>query len=119
MLWECSSYSTCMDNFQEALKRLCGARYAEFETLNVLGSENWEDDFHTLLHLVKEFIRSAVNFSTSPQPEIGVLWLELVGKSGKSGVSHGKGGGHVVHAGVNCVCNVRPLMWVHGQWQFC
>ena len=29
-----------------------------------------------------------------------------VGKSGKSGVSHGKGEGHVVHAGVNCVCNV-------------
>ena len=27
-----------------------------------------------------------------------------VGKSGKSGVSHGKGEGHVVHAGVNCVC---------------
>ena len=30
-----------------------------------------------------------------------------VGKSGKSGVSHGKGEGYVVHAGVNCVCNVR------------
>ena len=29
-----------------------------------------------------------------------------VGKSDKSGVSHGKGEGHVVHAGVNCVCNV-------------
>ena len=26
--------------------------------------------------------------------------------SGKSGISHGKGEGHVVHAGVNCVCNV-------------
>ena len=29
-----------------------------------------------------------------------------VGKLGKSGVTHGKGEGHVVHAGVNCVCNV-------------
>ena len=29
-----------------------------------------------------------------------------VRKSGKSGISHGKGEGHVVHAGVNCVCNV-------------
>ena len=29
-----------------------------------------------------------------------------VGKSSKSGVSHGKGEGHVVHAGVNSVCNV-------------
>ena len=27
-------------------------------------------------------------------------------KSGKSGISHGKGEGHVVHAGVNCVFNV-------------
>ena len=64
VLWECSSYSTCRDNFQEALKQLLGARYAEFETLSavektsyyVLGSENWEDDFDALLHLVKEFI---------------------------------------------------------------
>ena len=51
------------DNFQEALKQLLGARYAEFETLSavektsyVLGSENWEDNFDALLHLVKEFI---------------------------------------------------------------
>ena len=29
-----------------------------------------------------------------------------VGKSGKSGISHGKGEGHVVHVGVICVCNV-------------
>ena len=27
---ECSSYSTCRDNFQEALKQLLGARYVEF-----------------------------------------------------------------------------------------
>ena len=27
-----------------------------------------------------------------------------VGKSGKSGISHGKGEGHVVHASVICVC---------------
>ena len=65
VLWECSSYSTCRDNFQEALKQLLGARYADFETLSavektsymyVLGSEYWEDDFDALLHLVKEFI---------------------------------------------------------------
>ena len=29
-----------------------------------------------------------------------------VGKSSKSGISHGKGEGHVVHAGINCVCHV-------------
>ena len=28
VLWECSSYSICRDNFQEALKILLGARYA-------------------------------------------------------------------------------------------
>ena len=41
-----------------------------------------------------------VNFSVNPRPEIGVLLLELrVGlvKSGKSGISHGKGEGYVVH----------------------
>ena len=49
MWWECSSYSTCRDNFQEALKQLLVAKYVEFETLSaveetyVLGSENWED----------------------------------------------------------------------------
>ena len=42
---------------------MLGARYAEFERLStvdktsyVLGSDNWEDDFDALLHLVKEFI---------------------------------------------------------------
>ena len=43
-------------------------------------------------------------------------------KSGKSGISRGKGEGRVVHAGVNCVCNVWvlcQLKWVDGQWQFC
>ena len=46
--------------------------------------------------------------SASPRPEIRVLLLELgVGLvSRKSGVSHGKGEGLAVHAGVNCVCNV-------------
>ena len=38
-----------------------------------------------------------------------------VGKLGKSGISHGKGEGHVVHT---VVCNVCPLLWVCGQWQF-
>ena len=59
-------FYACRDNFQEALKQLLGARYAEFETLGavektsyVLGSENWEDDFDALLDLVKEFIVAA------------------------------------------------------------
>ena len=33
VLWECSSYSTYRDNFQEALKQLLGA---EFETLSAV-----------------------------------------------------------------------------------
>ena len=37
VLWECSTYSTCRDNFQEALKQLLGARYAEFERLSTVG----------------------------------------------------------------------------------
>ena len=126
MLWECSSYSTCRDNFQEALKQLLGARYAEFETLSavektsyVLGSEYWEDDFDALLHLVKEFIvaiwevRKQKLYGNDSHP--GQLQHQSsagdrgpvagvggrVGKSGKSGVSHGKGEGHVVF--VMCV----------------
>ena len=35
-LWECSSYSTCRHSFQEALKQLLGARYAEFEMLSTV-----------------------------------------------------------------------------------
>ena len=42
-----------------------------------------------------------VNFRVNPRAKIS-----RVGKSGKSGISHGKGEGHVVHAGVNSVCNV-------------
>ena len=127
VLWECSSYSTCRDNFQEALKQLLGARYAEFETLSavektsyVLDSENWEDNFNALLHLVKEFIvavwevRKQKLYGDDSYPSQlqrqssgSCCWSwGRVGKSGKSGVSQGKGEGHIVHAGVNCVCNV-------------
>ena len=41
-----------------------------------------------------------VNFSSSPWPEI----RGRVGKSCKSDISHGKGEGHVVYAGVKYVC---------------
>ena len=131
MLWECSSYSTCRDNFQEVLKQLLAARYAEFETLSavektsyVLCSESWEDNFGALLHLVKEFIvavwevRKQKLYGDDSYP--GQLQRQSsagdrgpvagvggrVGKSGKSGISHGKGEGHAVYASVNCVCNV-------------
>ena len=114
VLWECCSYSACMDNFQEALKQLLGGRYAELETLSavektsdVLGSENWEDDFDA-----SQTQRQSSAGDQGPVAGVG----GRVGKSGKSGISHGKGEG--LHAGVNCVCNVcgSTLSWVHGQW---
>ena len=52
-----------------------------------------------------------VNISVSPRPEIGVLLLELgVGLVSLVSHMHGKGEGHVVHAGVNCV---HTCMWLH------
>ena len=94
------------------------------QTSYVLGSESWEDDFDALLHLVKEFIvavwevRKQKIYGDDSYP--GQLQRQSsagdrgpvagvggrVGKSGKSGISHGKGEGHVVYASVNCVCNV-------------
>ena len=60
VLWECSAYSI---NFVVKLEELFGDRYADFEVLNsvekmsyVLGSELWEQNFISLLRLVKEFI---------------------------------------------------------------
>ena len=83
----------------------------------MLGSENWEDNFAALLHLVKEFIvavwemRKQKLYGDDSYP--GQLQYQSsagdrgpvagVGKSGKSGISHSKGEDH---AGVNCVCNV-------------
>ena len=81
-------------------------------------------NFDTLLHLVKEFIvavwdvRKQKLYGDDSHP--GQLQRQSsagyrgpvagvggrVGKSGKSGVSHGKGECHVVHAGENCICNV-------------
>ena len=118
---------------------MLGARYAEFNTVKtsyVLGSENWEDDFDALLHLVKEFIipvwevRKQKLYGDDSYPgqlqcqSMAKDWGGVggrVGKSGKSGVSQGKGEGHVVHAGVNCLLCVwlRPFMWVRGQWYVC
>ena len=90
----------------------------------VLGSENWEDDFDALLHLVKEFIvavwevRKQKLYGDDSYPgqlqrqSLAGDWGPVagvggrVGKSGKSGISHGKGEGHVVYASVDCVCNV-------------
>ena len=87
---------------------MLGGRYAEFETLSavekppsyVLGSENWEDYFDTLLHLVKEIIiaiwevqkqklygddsypgqlqRQSSARDRDPVAGVGVSWVSLV-----------------------------------------
>ena len=63
VLWECSAFSICQDNFREELKELLGDRYKDFDQLSntditshVLISEIWEEEFAALLSLVKEFI---------------------------------------------------------------
>ena len=63
VLWECSAYSSSRASFLLKLEELLGDRYADFEALNsvektsyVLGSELWEQNFKSLLRLVKEFV---------------------------------------------------------------
>ena len=87
VLWECSAYSS-RASFLLKLEELLGDRYEDFEALNsvektscVLGSELWEQNFKSLLRLVKEFIvnvwevrkqncmamtHALINFSLSP-----------------------------------------------------
>ena len=63
VLWECSAYSSNRASFLLKLEELLGDRYADFEGLNsvekkshVLGSELREQNFKSLLRLVKEYI---------------------------------------------------------------
>ena len=65
VLWECSAYSSSRASFMVKLEELLGDRYAAFGVLNsvektsyvqALGSELWEQNFTSLLRLVKEFI---------------------------------------------------------------
>ena len=63
VLWECPACSNCRLTFLEKLQELLGDKYIDFDSLNylektsyVLGSELWEDDFSSLLSIVKEFI---------------------------------------------------------------
>ena len=60
VLWECDS---CRMLFVEKLRELLGDGYRDFVMLNnvektayVLGNEHWENDFSSLLALVKEYI---------------------------------------------------------------
>ena len=60
VLWECSAYSSGRASF---MLKLLGDKHADFEVLNsvektsyVIWSELWEQNFKSLLCLVKEFV---------------------------------------------------------------
>ena len=63
MLWDCPTYSSIRISFMEKLSQLPGSKYSHFLSLNsiektsfVLGSELWEENFYSLLTLVKRYI---------------------------------------------------------------
>ena len=110
VLWECSAYSSSRASFMLKLEELLGDRYADFEVLNsvektsyVLGSELWEQNFKSLLSLVKEFIvnvwkqklygddscTNQLQSQSSPGGGGGV-WGVPLGLRGKGMVSSGK-----------------------------
>ena len=63
VLWDCPAYEMIRISFMEKLSDLLGVKFPEFLSLNsaektsfVLGSELWEDNFHSLLSLVKSYV---------------------------------------------------------------
>ena len=63
VLWVFPVYSTLRNDFVCKLQELLGDRCEHFESLDsfekasfVLGSEQWEDDFSSMLDLVKDYI---------------------------------------------------------------
>ena len=63
VLWDCPVYSTLRNDFMSKLQELLGDRFEHFESLDsfekasfAFGSELWEDDFSSMLDLVKDYI---------------------------------------------------------------
>ena len=63
VLWDCPVYNTLRNYFLCKLQELLGDGFEHFESLDsfekasfVLGSELWEDDFSSMLDLVKDYI---------------------------------------------------------------
>ena len=63
VLWDCPVYDTLRNDFLCTLQELLGDRFEHFQSLDsfekasfVLGSELWEDDFSSMLDLVKDYI---------------------------------------------------------------
>ena len=60
VLWDCPVYNTLRNDFLCKLQELLGDRFEHFDSLDsfekasfVLGSELWEDDFNSMLDLVR------------------------------------------------------------------
>ena len=63
VLWDCPVYNTLRNDFLCKLQELLGDGFEHFDSLDsfekasfVLGSELWEDDFSSMLDLVKDYI---------------------------------------------------------------
>ena len=117
VLWDCPVYNTLRNDFLCKLQELLGDRFEHFESLDsfekasfVLGSELWEDDFRSMLDLVKDYIIDVwelrkvrlydENFSV-PQSQCQNASGELgdVGGGGRLSCLHGK-----VDTTISCMC---------------
>ena len=114
---DCPVYNTLRNDFLCKLQELFGDRFEHFESLNsfekasfVLGSELWEDDFSSMLDLVKDYIvdvwelRKARLYDENlsvPQSQCQNASEELgdVGGSGRLRCLHGK-----VDITISCMC---------------
>ena len=127
VLWDCPAYDMIRISFMEKLSDLLGVKFSEFLSLNsaektsfVLGSELWEDNFHSLLSLVKSYVvdvwelRKLKLYANDSCPgqfqsrsSAGNLDNDG-GASGKLGVGNDDGesgkSGKFVHKNVHCVC---------------
>ena len=116
VLWECSAYSSSRASFLLKLEELLGDRYADFEALNsvektsyVLGSELWEQNFKSLLRLVKEFIvnvwevRKQKLYGDDSCPNQIQSQSSLGGQGGATGVE-GQRDGKFREGKLHCVC---------------
>ena len=118
------------------LQELLGGGSEHFENLDsfekasfVLGSDElWEDDFSSMLALVKDYrvdvweLRKARLYDENlsvPQSQCQHLSGELgdVGDGGRLRCLHGKVDNHFVY--VYMWCWLRPVFWVRGLWPWC
>ena len=115
--WDCPVYNTLRNDFLCKLQELLGDRFEHFDSLDsfekasfVLGSELWENDFSSMLDLVKDYIvdvwelRKARLYGENlsvPQSQCQNSSGELgdVGDGGRLRCLHGK-----VDTIISCMC---------------